>query len=99
MIFLSSKAGFKLIKEVYEKPGINISSLLKSTKTSPQVGYKHIKEMIKSGIIKEEIQGKNVIRNFYPNFSDAGKAIFILIEESKKQEFLNSHLELKGPIS
>lgn len=99
MIFPTSKAEYKIIKEIYENPGINISKLLKKTRTSPQAGYKYIKELLKAETIKEVKEGeKPILRRFYPNFSEVGKSIFALIEENKKQDFLNTHLVFKGAI-
>ncbi|MBS3090470.1 nucleotidyltransferase domain-containing protein [Candidatus Pacearchaeota archaeon] len=99
MIFPTSKAEYKIIKEIYENPGINISTLLKKTRTSPQAGYKYIKELLKAQIIKEAKEGeKPILRRFYPNFSEVGKLIFALIEENKKQDFLNIHPIFKGAI-
>ena len=99
MIFPTSKAEYKIIKEIYESPGINISTLLKKTRTSPQAGYKYIKELLKAEIIKEVKEGKKpTLRRFYSNFSEVGKSILTLIEESKRQDFLDIYPIFKGAI-
>lgn len=99
MMLPKSKAEYKIIKEVYENPGINISTLLKKTKTSPNAGYKYINSLLKANIIEEVREGnKPTFRLFYPKFSEVGKNILILIEEEEKQDFLDSHKELKGAL-
>jgi predicted transcriptional regulator len=67
MIFPVNKSKYKILKEVYENPGIRISELMKKANVSQKILYQHIDELKKSGIIREETIGaKPQIRTIYP---------------------------------
>lgn len=71
--------------------------MLKFTKTSQSVGYKHIKDLLKAGIISETLEGeKPTLRLLKPNFTVVGKLCFSLIEAQKKLDFFSTHPKLKG---
>lgn len=98
MIFPITGGKYKIIKHIYENPGIKISGLLKETKVSPNSGYRYIKELLKSGIITERVEGeKPSLRLLKPEFSETGIACFSLIESEKKLNFFDKHKELRGP--
>lgn len=98
MIFPISKVKYKIIREVYEEKKIHISNLFKKINISPKSGYRYISELILSGIIREELEGKKpTLRFLLPDFSETGKICFALVEEEKKKIFLVKHKELKGP--
>jgi predicted nucleotidyltransferase len=97
MIFPVSNSKYKILKCIYENPGIKISEILKKTKTSQKEGYKNINEFLKIKVIEEKLEGeKPTLRLFSPHFSEAGRLIFSLIEEEKKLEFFERYKELKG---
>lgn len=98
MIFPISKVKYEIIKKIYQEKKINISGLFRRIKVSPKSGYKYINELLLSRIIKEELEGKKpTLRFLLPNFSEAGKICFALIEEEKRINFFMKHRELKGP--
>jgi|GEM_PF-1934752 len=98
MIFPITKSKYKVLKEIYENPGINISELVKKARASPKVIYKHINELKNSEVIREVEIGKNLMRKIYPNIkSENGKLIFSLIEAQKREEFFAKYRNLRGP--
>jgi predicted nucleotidyltransferase len=98
MIFPITKSRYKVLRKIYENPGINISELVKETRTAPNIIYKHINDLKNSEVIKEVEIGKNRMKKIYPNFkSENGKLVFSLIEMQKKEEFFVKYKSLKGP--
>lgn len=99
MIFPITKSRYKVLKEVYENPGIKISELMKKTKVSQKILYQHIEELKSANIIKEEIIGaKPQIRAIYPELkSESGRLTFALLECQRKEEFFYKYKSLKGP--
>ncbi len=97
MIFPISKAAYKILERIYFTNGIKVSKLLKEASVSQKVGYKHIDNLIKLGIIKEEIIGS--LRILRPNLkNEAGQFIYGLLEKEKEIEFYKNHPELSEPI-
>lgn len=100
MIFPITKSRYKVLRKIYEKPGINISELVKETRTAPNIIYKHINDLKNSEVIKEVEIGKNRMKKIYPNLkSENGKLVFSLIEMQKKEEFFVRYKNLKGPFA
>jgi len=98
MIFPITKSRYKVLRKIYENPGINISELVKETSTAPNIIYKHINDLKNSEVIKEVEVGKNRMKKIYPNLkSENGKLVFSLIEMQKKEEFFVKYKSLKGP--
>ncbi|MDT7858728.1 MAG: nucleotidyltransferase domain-containing protein [Candidatus Aenigmarchaeota archaeon] len=98
MIFPITKSRYKVLRKIYENPGINISELVKETRTAPNIIYKHINDLKNSEVIKEVEIGKNRMKKIYPNLkSENGKLVFSLIEMQKKEEFFVKYKSLKGP--
>jgi len=98
MIFPITKSRYKVLKKIYENPGINISELVRETRTAPNMIYKHINDLKNSEVIKEVEIGKNRVKKIYPNLkSENGKLVFSLIEMQKKEEFFVKYKSLKGP--
>jgi predicted nucleotidyltransferase len=99
MIFPVNKSKYKILKEVYENPGIRISELMKKANVSQKILYQHIDELKNSGIVREETIGaKPQIRTIYPELkSENGKLFFSLIEAQKREEFFSKYKNLKGP--
>jgi predicted nucleotidyltransferase len=99
VIFPVSKSKYKILKEVYENPGIKISELMKKANVSQKILYQHIDELKNSEIIRQETVGaKPQIRSIYPELkSENGKLFFSLIEAQKREEFFAKYKNLKGP--
>jgi DNA-binding MarR family transcriptional regulator len=99
MIFPISRSKYKILKEVYENPGIKVSELMRRANVSQKILYQHISELKSVGVIREEIIGiKPQIRAIYPELkSENGKLIFALIECQKREEFFSKYKSLKGP--
>jgi predicted nucleotidyltransferase/DNA-binding HxlR family transcriptional regulator len=99
MIFPVTKSKYKILKEVYENPGITISELMRKANVSQKVLYQHIEELKDVGVVREEIIGtKPQIRRIYPALkTENGKLLFSLVESQKKEEFFSKYRNLKGP--
>jgi DNA-binding MarR family transcriptional regulator len=98
MIFPITKSRYKVLRKIYENPGINISELVKETRTAPNIIYKHINDLKNSEVIKEVEIGKNRMKKIYPNLkSENGKLVFSLIEAQKREDFFVNYKSLKGP--
>jgi predicted nucleotidyltransferase len=97
MIFPLNNSKYKILKEVYENPGIKISELMKKANVAQKVLYKHVEELRNSQIIKEErIGAKPQIRAIYPELkTENGRLIFSLIEAQKREEFFSKYKNLK----
>ena len=89
-IFFKSEQ--KILKLIYENPGIRLNELMKKARISAATAKKRIEHLVSSGIVNEEkiMGGKRIIfKNFYPNLlSEEGKNVFSLIESEKKQEYI-----------
>jgi predicted nucleotidyltransferase len=97
MIFPINSSKYEILKCIYENPGVKISDLLRLTNTSQKIGYGHIRNLLKAGIISETLEGKKpILRTLRPNFSEAGKTCFALMEIQKRMDFFGRHPELKG---
>lgn len=101
MIFPINKSKYKILKEIYNNPGIKVSELCKLTKVSSKVCYTHLTDLKNSEIIKEVTIGeKPQIRVLYPNLEhENGRLMFTLLEIQKKLEFYKKYKELKGCFS
>jgi predicted transcriptional regulator len=66
MIFPITKSRYKVLRKIYENPGINISELVRETHTAPNVIYNHINDLKNSEVIKEVEIGKNRMKKIYP---------------------------------
>lgn len=98
MIFPLPKTKFKMLKVIYEKRKIKISDLIKEVSASQKAVYGYINELLRAGIIIEELTGKKpLLRYFMPNFStEEGRLIFALLESQKKSDFFSKHLQMIG---
>ena len=95
------KSEYRILKLIYENPGIRLSELIKKARVSVATAKKRLDVLLSSGIITEKkILGgkKTLLKNFYPNFyGEEGKSVFSLIESEKKQEFFRKNKNLIGP--
>lgn len=97
MIFPITSSRYEILKCIYNNPNIKISDVLKLTKTSQRTGYVHINNLLKAGIISETLEGtKPTLRLLRPNFTEAGKLCFALIEMQRKLDFFNINPKLRG---
>jgi predicted nucleotidyltransferase len=98
MIFPITKSRYKVLRKIYENPGINISELVRETRAAPNIIHKHINDLKNSEVIKEVEIGKNRMKKIYPNLkSENGRLVFSLIEAQKKEDFFVKYKSLKGP--
>ncbi len=100
MIF--PKSEYKILKLIYENPGIRLNELIKEARVSVATAKKRLDNLLNSEIIiGKKIIGKKriLLKNFYPNFySEEGKNVFSLIESEKRQEFFKKNKNLIGPL-
>lgn len=96
------KSEYRILKLIYENPGIRLSELIKTARVSTATAKKRLDHLLDFKIITEEkITGgkKILLKNFYPNLSsEEGKNIFSLIESEKKQEFFKKNKNLINPL-
>jgi len=98
MIFPISKSCYKIINHVYNSNGTKISKLLREVSVSQKIGYQHIDELIRLGVLKEE--GNGSLRIIKPNFSDeSGRLIFGLIEKEKEFDLISKKPTIKDSLT
>ena len=98
MIFPITKSKYKIIRHVFEHDGVKISKLLKETSVSQRVGYKHIKKLSKTGIIKD--QSKGTLRIIKPELrTETGKLIYGIIEKQKEAELTQRNKKIKQSLT
>jgi len=97
------KSEHKILRLIFENPGIRLNELMKKAKVSAATAKTRLDHLLGLGIITEEkiTGGKRIIlKNFYPNLSsEEGKNTFSLIESEKRHEFLKKNRELIGPFN
>ena len=98
-IIPGNRTRLNILKAIYENPGINLTSLIKKVKASPNLVLDYTNKLSYYGIIKEiNIGGKKKvhIKSIKPNFeSNNGKLIYSLIEVDKKLLFFEKYKKLK----
>jgi len=98
MILPINKSRHKIIRRVYLTDGIKISKLLRETSVSQRIGYNHVQELIKDGILKEESIGQ--LRIIKPNLkSETGRLMFGLLEKQMELNLIAEKPEIKEPLS
>lgn len=100
-ILPSSEARVRVIRSVYETPGIKMTGLIKKAGTSPTIVTKYVNELVKAGVFRENISGvkRTHIRALYPKFSSFGILVFSLIEADKKHAFLAKYSKFRPIIT
>ncbi len=97
-IIPGNKTELKIVKAIYENPGINLTGLIKKTRSSPNLVLKYVNILSSHSVIKEEkSSGKKKIhvRNLKANFdTEIAKNIYSAIEIDKKLLFLNRYREI-----
>ncbi len=98
-IFPHNKTRLRIIRVLYENPGINLSELIKKSGTSPNIVLNYANKLVENGILMEKAIGgekKPHIRQFFPNFkSELGIMVFSLIEIEKRADFLEKYPIIK----
>ena len=94
-IFPKSRARMRILRHIYENPGINISELVKKSKTSPNIVLDYANSLVSGGAVRDERLGgkkKTHIRRLFPNpSSETGLAVFSLVEMGKREQFLKKY--------
>ena len=94
-----NKTRLKIMKGIYENPGINLTELIKKVKASPNLVLKYVNRLSSLSLIKEEkSRGKKKvhIRKLKANFdNEIARAIYSLIEIDKTCIFLKTYKELE----
>ncbi|HLD42235.1 MAG TPA: nucleotidyltransferase domain-containing protein [archaeon] len=98
LIIPGTKTKLKIIRAIYEKPGINITELIKETRSSPNTVLAYTNELARQKIIKQvNIGGKKKIhiKRLFPDFSsENSRLIFSLVEHEKKMELFKRYKEI-----
>jgi len=102
-ILPNTETKFRILRNIYQNPEINLTELIKKSKTSPNIVLKYANNLVKFNIIKEKRFGgkkKTHLRNFKINLSsNLSILVFSLVEIEKKFIFLNKYKELKPYIN
>lgn len=89
----------RIVRTIYEKQGININSLIKKVRASPNSVLNYVNKLCAFGLIKEEIlsgEKKIHMRILKPNFdNDFSKIFYSLVETDKKLLFFEKYKKLK----
>jgi len=89
-----TKSCYKILRVIYTNLRVKVSKLLQLARVSQKIGYKHLEELLSTGIIKEVKE--NGIRSLMPNLTTrAGQLIFSLMELEFEYELINTYPELK----
>lgn len=98
-IIPGNKTRLKIIKAIYENPNINLTSLIRKVKASPNLVLNYVNKLSLFNLINEEKIGgrkKIHIRNLRPNFdSEIGKILYSLVEIEKKFLFSERYRGLR----
>ena len=102
-ILPNTETKFRILRTIYQNPEINLTELIKKSRTSPNIVLKYANNLVKFNIIKEQRFGgkkKTHIRNFKISLSsNLAILIFSLVETEKRFIFLNKYKELKPYVS
>lgn len=93
----------KILRAIYENPGINITEIIKKTNASPNIVIRYINELGRYNIITENNKKKNKkahVRNISANYKyELAKILFSLVEENKKYLFFEKYGRLNNYIT
>lgn len=93
----------RILKAIYENPGINITEIIKKTKTSPNIVIKYVNGLGRYKVITENNRKKNKkahVRNISANYKpELAKILFSLVEEDKKYLFFEKYKSLYSYIT
>mgnify|MGYP001615381302 CR=1 FL=1 len=102
-ILPNTETKFRILRTIYQNPEINLTELIKKSKTSPNIVLKYANNLVKFNVIKEKRFGgkkKTHLRNFKINLSsNFSILIFSFVETEKKFIFLNKYNEFKPYIN
>src|SRR3989344_4066554 len=98
-IIPGNKTRFNIVKAIYENPDINLSSLIRKVRASPNLVLDYTNKLSSYGVISEKnIGGKKKIhiKNLRPNFNTSiGKLIYSVMEIDKRILFFEKYKKLK----
>lgn len=97
-ILPKSSAELEILEVILSNPGINITGIIKKTKTSPNLVMRYVNTLVDANVLIEERKGgvkKTHIRFLYPNLNQLGIKVFSLVETEKRIKFLNKYPEFK----
>lgn len=102
-ILPSTKSKVRIIKTIYENPGVNITELINKARTSPNTVINYVDNLVRFNVVAETRSGgknKTHLRLLRPNLlSSIGKVIYTLVETDKKYNFLDKYKEFKPIIN
>lgn len=93
-----TKTKMKILRNIYENPGINVSELIKKTKTSPNRVLEYINELEEFEVLErtKENRKKLPVRNLYIKWdSELTLHILSLVEINKKQKIIKKYKKLR----
>jgi len=92
-----TKLKMTVIKAIYENPGINVTSLIKKVRASPNSIINYLNELEFFGVIEKVTTGKKLaVRNIRFNLnSELCILILSLLEMDKKENLIKKYPKLK----
>ncbi len=98
-IFPGTKTKLRILKTIYENPGVNITQLIKKARSSPNMTVGYVNALTEFGVVKERVVGKGRkahVRELEANLtSGLGKLLFAAVEVEKRYEFLGRYREFR----
>lgn len=101
-ILPSSGSRLRILKVIFENPGINITEIIKKASVSPNLAVGYTDVLVEAEVLKEKRIGgtkKAHIRVVEPNLeSELGVKLFGFLETEKRLAFLKRHKSLRKPL-
>lgn len=102
-ILPNTETRLRILRSVYENPEINLSKLIKKSRTSPNIVLKYVNNLTEFGVLKEKRYGgkkKTHIRNLEVNFLPELSCLVVsFVEIEKRLAFLKKYKEIKPFVS
>ncbi len=100
-IIPGNKTRFNIIRVIYENPDINLNSLIKKAKASPNLVLDYTSKLSKYGVINEKNIGEGKkkihIKILRPNFKTMiGKIMYSIVEIDKRMLFFEKYPKLRS---
>jgi len=97
-ILPGSKTRMRILENIYYSKEINLSELIKKSKTSPNIVLGYANKLVEFGVIREKRMGgvkKTHLRLLAPKFdSENARLLFSVVENNKKLIFFKKYTRI-----
>ena len=98
-IFPGTNTKLRILKTIYENPGVNITQLIKRARASPNLTIGYVNALTKFRVVRERVVGKGGkahVRELEANLtSSLGRLLFAAVEVEKRYKFLKKYREFR----